>query len=139
MPTHPFCRRPGVTLTEIVVVIAIILVLASLSFVAFSSAKNFADRTEHATQTTVMRVHRTAKGTMPPIYVGPALPGPPRPERYPGHYFVAFRAAVANPQAEAHRLAALVEGRVVGVYVHGVRGCGLACTDKKAALLAGDS
>src|SRR5436190_12263952 len=113
MPTHPFCRRPGVTLTEIVVVIAIILVLASLSFVAFSSAKTFADRTEHATQTTVIKVYRTAgKGTIPPIYVGPALPGPPRPDRYPGHYFVAFRSAVANPHAEAHRLAALVQGRV---------------------------
>lgn len=142
MRMPPLSSRRGVTLTEIVVAIAIILVLATLSFVGFSSAKKFADKTEHATQTAVLRVNAAGKkannAPVPPFSVVPPF-NAPRQDRIPGQYFVGFQKSVTDPHAEARRLAAMVGGRVLGVYPRVIFGCGLQCDDAKSPLLANDS
>ena len=58
-------RRAGVTITEIVVVLSIILVLASLSFYAFTSAKRFGDRLENDVNVARANLNRLAEKSAP--------------------------------------------------------------------------
>lgn len=138
-------RRLGVTLVEIVTVMAIIMILASLSFFAFSSAKSFADRVEGETRSALLQVNRSeGRKNATGLRIAPAVAPPltpvstQRPARVPGQYFVGLRASAGNISAESRRLAALVGGRVLGVYPRVVHGFGLACDDAKAPLLASD-
>jgi prepilin-type N-terminal cleavage/methylation domain-containing protein len=135
-------RRRGVTLTELLAVICIITILASLTFIGISTGMRFADRMQQEAQAAVAKVHfnadKVTRATLPPIMVGPVWPTGPRPARYPGHYYVGLSSSVTDPKGEAQRLASLVGGSVVGVYTHGVYGCGLACDDSKSSLLSAD-
>src|SRR5688500_919671 len=92
-------RRPGVTLTEILVVMAIISVLASLSYFTFSAAKRVGDKSESDAvfALTQVRQNRWPERRSTPIIAAPVMAEPvardaplpaPRPVLIPGLYYV---------------------------------------------------
>jgi subtilisin family serine protease len=122
------------------VVIAIIMVLAGLSFYAFSAAKGFADKMEADTRVAIGHVGRHGKKDVKAMQAIASAPPATtaRPVRVPGEYYVGFNASVSNPAATAQRLAGLAGGTVAGVYTRGTYGCGLRCPDANIGSLSGD-
>src|ERR1043165_40145 len=137
-------RRSAATLVEIVAVIAIISIMAGLSFYMFSSAKGFADRIASDANMAVATIGAKT-GTKPSSPSSNSTTGttghaaPPRPQRIPGQYFVAFNSSVTNPNANALRLASLVGGQVLMMFNSSlVYGFGLQCSDDKIAQVRTD-
>lgn len=134
--------RTATTLTEIIVVMAIIMVLAGLSFSAFSAAKGFADKMEADTQLALGHVGRHGKNDVKAsqaIQAVVAAKSQSQPVRVSGAYYVGFAKGVTDPNAQAQRLAGIVGGKVHGVYTRGTFGCGLLCPDANIGLINGDS
>ncbi len=115
--------RPAVTLVEVMAVIASISTMSTLTFVAFTSAKRFADGIEQQANSARAHVAR-GNGTKGAVAT-PVSQAKPRPTRVPGSYFVNFTPAVKDPYGEAQRLASLVGGSVSKVYTLGIYGFAL--------------
>jgi hypothetical protein len=138
---HTSARRRAVTLTEIVVVIAIITTLTGLSFVAFSAALKFADKLEDDVASSVNNVRKHAGNTLPAsaAKVKATSAAPPRVDRVPGQYIVTLKTMGPNIPQEAQRLAALVDGTLLRVYTVAVPGFAIACDSGKIGLLQSDA
>jgi subtilisin family serine protease len=105
-------RRAGVTLTELLVSVAVIVTLAALTLIVFSSAQRFADKLEGQ----VAQVSAAHAKKHPPL-----LP-PVGPQPVPNQYVVTFKPSVTNPQAEAKRLSGAVPAQVLHVYNTALKG-----------------
>src|SRR5690348_13638751 len=104
MRLHPSHIRPGATLVEIMVVIALIGTLSTLSFVAFTVARNYGSRLENDLSHTTADVnrHMLDRPGAQPIHTAPPPPRP-LPVTIPGEFYVAFNPGV-NANVEAQRL-----------------------------------
>src|SRR5438309_1597727 len=109
--THRRPRRAGVTLTELLVAVSIVGILAGLTFTAFSVAQHAVDKLEgdvakaspqHAKKKRPNHTPRLAKWVA-------------------NQYLVTFRKSVADPQAEANRLAQTLPASLVAVYTTAVK------------------
>lgn len=116
---HAAARR-GVTLVELLVVIAVVGVLASLTFVLFASAVQFTDRVENQVARVKQRNDRPRE-----VRKDDSKKRKARPDIIPNQYIVTFKPAVANPGAEAFRLGQLYVADVLHVYTGVFRGCAL--------------
>jgi prepilin-type N-terminal cleavage/methylation domain-containing protein len=107
-------RRSAYTLTEILVVIAIICILAGLSFAVFRAASNTADKHDAIAKTAkdhLVAPNGSSKRFATKSLHGPAKPKMPSqtktdvPSAIPEEYIVTFAAETVDARAEAQRLA----------------------------------
>src|SRR5262249_22607413 len=106
-------RRAGVTLTELMVAIAIIAVLAGLTFAFLAVGQRAAERFE---------AQASASGVMSAKSTPPRIP-PAGSQKVPNRYIVTFKPSVTDPHAEAARLAKTVPAHILSVYTHALHGC----------------
>jgi subtilisin len=136
MNDSPYKKRNAVTLTELLVSISIIGLLATLIFTGYRYAFNATERTGGEVQSALAQVARSEaealKVTRPAHTSQTGLPslntsGDPktRPaikskqmklESVPQEYVIAFAPSVKDPAAEARRMAAQFGGQVLAVY-----------------------
>lgn len=131
----PLCaRRRGFTLTEILVVISIIGILASLTYtlvsVGFNSARRYEAMAETAKRTLEAEHTAPHRQNVPPIIVTPTAPPlivkvdrskfVARPAvdapAVPQEYIVEFPSSVTDVRAEANRLATQYDGKVLSTF-----------------------
>jgi subtilisin family serine protease len=105
-------RRAGVTLTELLVVISVIVVLVGLTFTMFEAAQRATDR-----------IHEQVASANPHFKKrAPRVP-PTQTRWIPNQYLVTFKGTVTNPQKEADRLATSVPAVLLNVYSTALKGC----------------
>src|SRR5260370_19093760 len=120
-------RRAGVTLTELLVVISIIVVLVGLTFTLFDAANQATERIQE--QVASAQTHGRRQG--------PRVP-PTQVKWIPNQYLVTFKGSVTNPQAEADRLATSVPANVLDVYTTALKGCSVRIQPGDLAALQAD-
>lgn len=109
-------KRAAFTLTEFLVVLGIIFMLAGTSFVMFSGAMDFTERLQARASGARMKVEASAaRGSKQ--FMSRRYSDAPT-----DRHIVVFNPTVANPQAEANRLAATYNIQVANVYTNAIKG-----------------
>jgi subtilisin len=117
-------KRRGVTMLEILAVVAVISVLVALNFVLFSSSRKAVEN---------MQVE-AARARFPKAV---ARRTPPLSWRE-NEYIVQFKAGTKDPAKQSQRLAKLCQGAVIKDYSGAFAGCALAIADGTYDALMGD-
>ena len=127
-------HRSAYTLTEILVVIGIICILAGLSFAVFRAASKTADKYDAIAKTAqdhLAAPNASSKRVATKSLLTPGKPKLPSqtktnvPSAVPDEYIVTFTPEVADARAEAQRLATRYGGSVLSVYARMLNGCAL--------------
>jgi subtilisin len=140
--------RSAYTLTEILVVIGIIGILAALSFAVFKAATKTADKYDAIAK--VAKDHLAAPNASSrrvptKSLLGaakPKMPSKPKsdvPSAIPEEYIVTFTPEVADADAEAKRLATQYGGKVLSVYTRVLTACALKIPDSQFAAFRADA
>jgi prepilin-type N-terminal cleavage/methylation domain-containing protein len=143
---HSFHRRSAYTLTEILVVIGIICILAGLSFAVFRAASKTADKYDAIAKTAQdhLAAPNASAKRVPKSLLGqakskkPSQPKTDVPSAIPGEYIVTFTPGVADAGAEAQRLATRYGGKVLSVYTRIQKACALKIPDSQFAAFRAD-
>src|ERR1043166_5352511 len=110
-------RRHAYTLTELLVVMAIICVLSALAYTGFTK---LAQTAAHYEGLAAAARDGRPEPRPPAVIPNPGQPNPDVDTGYygvvPDQYMIAFNANIQNPVAEANRLAGTYQGRVISVY-----------------------
>ena len=128
-------RRPGVTLIELLVTVAVISVLAALTYYFFSAARRTADNIE--AQVADAKKH-LAKANGPVKKKATPTPRTTRPGFVPDEYIITFQDSVTEPATEAERIAAANNGTVKFQYRGVLHGFALTSPTATVADLAKD-
>lgn len=121
-------RRAGVTLTELLVAISVIVVLVGLTFTMFTAAERAIDSLE--TQIAMAGPEYSKKRS-------PRRP-PKLPDLVPNQYIVTFKRTVGDPKAEANRLGQSVPAQVLSVYTTAFKGAAVRIQPGDLAALRAD-
>ncbi len=122
----PGVRRAGFTLTELLAVISTITVLVGLTFAMFTVAQREIDQLQGQVALAHQHVNKKAR------------PSRAKLGAIPNQYIVVFKRSVANPQAEAARLAQAIPAQVLHVYDRVFKGCAVRIQPGDVQLLIND-